>query len=127
MCRCAYKLVLTCGFIFDKSGSNRALLCILCAGFNAFILNRKLRGSFLFNKEVHYMSLFYEILALWLFGSIAIHLLAEITLYSSALLLVLCSSLICTVIFIVHENQRISILLTLDDPVNEIRHPEGLY
>jgi hypothetical protein len=123
--RCTYKIVLTCGFIFDKAGENRAFVCMICAGFNIYIAYRRLMGALIFNRSVHFASIFYEILAMWLFLSISTHTIAGKELTITDIFMIFACSLVNTIIFLIYQERKRLRLLTTEEPLLDFDKEEA--
>ena len=66
MLKVVYKLVLSSCFIFDKSGSNRALIGLISAILCGILAYKRYYSALIFRRSVFNATLFYEVITGWL-------------------------------------------------------------
>jgi hypothetical protein len=88
--RIVIKLVISCGFVFDKSGSNRAQINLVCLIFQSYILFKRNRSAIVFKTSIYYATILYETVQWWLYLVVSVSLLfgTDLTFTTTSMLFV---------------------------------------
>lgn len=86
--RIVIKVILSCGFVFDKPGAYRAQINLVCLIFQSFILFKRNRSAIVFKTSIYYATILYETVQWWLYLVVSINLLSgtDLTFTTTAML-----------------------------------------
>jgi hypothetical protein len=83
-------MVLSIGYIFDKTGLYRGQINLVCCALQAFVVYRRNKTAIIYNNSVYYATIFYETFIFWLYVVVGLHVIANSTLSVMSFLLILC-------------------------------------
>lgn len=83
--RIVKSFVLAAAFVFNKSGSYRGEINLVCLALDSIIVYRLYKDAIIFKASVFYATIIYEGLFWWLFLTVAIHVLSGSILSTTSL------------------------------------------
>lgn len=75
--RIIIKLIISAGFVFDKAGSFRWEVNLICFFIQLFIVVRRYQSAIIFNTSVLYAQVFYESFSMWLYIAVSVHIFSN--------------------------------------------------
>jgi hypothetical protein len=104
--RMLVKIVIAIGFTFDKAGYYRWQINIACFAIQGYVVIKRLTNGLIFNTSVFYATLVYEALALWLYGTVALHIISDTSFTVVSLSLLILTGLCIGGILVLLQNWR---------------------
>jgi hypothetical protein len=99
-------IVLSVGLIFDKTGSSRGLINLVCGVLQAFVVYRRNKDAIMYETSVFYASIFYETFNLWLYIVVGFHRLAGSNLSITSLITFFSCGIAFAVCLILYQMRR---------------------
>eukprot|EP00347_Sterkiella_histriomuscorum_P001449 403371996 len=118
------KLVLAACFVFDKQGKIRGQIDLVCFILSFYVVYKRYDTALIFNKSVFYAMIVYEIMQMWLFLFISIHIMGDFELTIVGLLLMIISSLLISLAMIFWQQYKSSFFLQRD--ISTFKHASEL-
>ena len=104
--RVLIKIVISIGFAFDKAGNYRWQVNLACFAIQAYIVVRRNQNALIFCTSVYYTTIVYEAVSMWLYITVALHILSGTSFTICSMTLLIFSGLGLALILVIVQNWR---------------------